>query len=287
MIALCAAAFAASIAVVDLEGPLPHEVTVAASEALREAFLTDGRLSSVSGLDIADGVSAQDEAALREGRDAAAEARRLWLGGDPEAALPRAEAAVSAHVQALSHVGRRAELADAWFLVGVCNAELGATSEAQAAFSRVLTLVPDYAQTRATRVGGVALEALSSARPDGWVLEEAVLARVRARLGVDWVLSGRLNEDGELTLMLTGEGGASLISGSLGAPQTVVARTFAQTLATADEPAEVGPRRLTERWWFWTGTAAVLGGAGALGYALWEPAPVEVQGPDTYSVRVE
>lgn len=52
-------------------------------------------------------------------------------------------------------------------------------------------------------------------------------------------------------------------------------------------PTDRNRTAVTDTWWFWTGAFFVVtGGAGAIGYALWEPEPEVVEDPDTWSVGV-
>ncbi len=55
----------------------------------------------------------------------------------------------------------------------------------------------------------------------------------------------------------------------------------------ADDEGTLDRRKpLGRQWWFWAGTGAVVGGGALLGYALWEPMPVEVPGDPTWSVTI-
>ena len=51
--------------------------------------------------------------------------------------------------------------------------------------------------------------------------------------------------------------------------------------------AHVENDRLTSKWWFWTALVGGAGGVGSLvGYAVYQPPPVQVEGPPVWSVDV-
>lgn len=314
LVALVGVAHAASVAVVDFEAwGVTHDDADLATEGVRSALLAAGKLDSLAGSDISDGVSAAAEGELRSARSHAAEARRLYLSGDYDGAVTAASLAVEEHTAAHSNVGRRAELADAWYILGVANLQRQQRLDASEAFLHVGALYPHYLEERATNVPVAARPLLAAAQREAERKEllPSEVAEVRDLLHVDWVVTGAVTEDGEIVARLWGPestGGvrpyADLKGYFLPVPVPEVNDVYAR-LATeigkravapvsageAEEPREeagtAGRRQpLVRQWWFWAGTGAVVGGGALVGYALWEPAPVEVPGDPTWSVTV-
>ena len=221
--------------------------------------------------------------------------------------------AVEEHTAAHSNVGRRAELADAWYILGVANLQRQQRLDASEAFLHVGALYPHYLEERATNVPVAARPLLAAAQREAERKEllPSEVAEVRDLLHVDWVVTGAVTEDGEIVARLWGPestGGvrpyADLKGYFLPVPVPEVNDVYAR-LATeigkravapvsageAEEPREeagtAGRRQpLVRQWWFWAGTGAGVGGGALVGYALWEPAPVEVPGDPTWSVTV-
>ena len=315
-------ASAATVAVLDFQSWGASEADAqSATEALRGALLTAGRLDSLPGSDIAAGVSASNEPALRAARDHAAEARRLYLSGDFPGAISAATEAVSEHADALSQIGRRPEVADAWYTLGVACARSGLAANASDAFMHVARLYPRYLEERATNVpaGARTMLADAEAAVDQPQLSRVEIGEARAALHVDWIVTGSLDADGALEVQLWGpdpdDAAMELdLRGfhvTLPPPDvdetwsTLASRLATKALALAnpaapvvhappateaadpeDEPAAADDR-LTRHWWFWAGAGAAVGAGALIGYAVWEPPPVDVAGPDTWSVRVD
>ncbi len=313
-------AAAATVAVLDFESWGASQADAeTATEGLRSAILTAGFLDALPGSDIADGVSAETEGDLRAARDHAAEARRLYLSGDYPGAISAATQAVSEHANALSQVGRREEVADAWYTLGAACAKSQLTSNAADAFMHVAKLDPRYLEERATNVPSAVRPLLAAAeaaagRPQ---LTHAEILQVRDALKVDWVVTGSIDDGGALEVQLWGAGGedvklyADFHGYSVGLPAPSIDDAYnslatdivrkaviapASVSARDDEPTDERTTQPTPRpakkaglsheWWFWTGAVAVVGGGVAVGYAVWEPAPVQVPGPDTWSVTI-
>lgn len=312
---LVATASAASVAVVDFEAwGVTHDDADLATEGVRSALLAAGKLDSLAGSDISDGVSAEAEGELRSARSHAAEARRLYLSGDYDGAVASASQAVDEHLAAHSNVGRRAELADAWYILGVANLQRQQRLDASEAFLHVGALYPHYLEERATNVPAAARPLLAAAQRESERKEllPSEVAEVRELLHVDWVVTGAVTEEGEIVARLWGADAPGLVRPYaelkgyfLPVPVPEVSEVYARLAAeigkravaptsasAAEEPMDEGdgePRRqpLLRQWWFWAGTGAVVGGGALVGYALWEPAPVEVPGDPTWSVSVD
>lgn len=309
-------AHAATVAVVDFQAwGVGHDDAEFATEGVRSALLNAGVLDSLPGSDISDGVSASTESELRAARAHAAEARRLYLSGDFEGAVTAASQAVEEHATALSDVGRRPELADAWYTLGVANVKLQRNIEASEAFLHVGALYPGYLEERASNPPAAAKPLLAAAQREAGrsQLRADEIAQVRSLLHVDWIVTGAVTEEGELVVQIWGPASsdgvrvyADLKGYFLPVPvpeQSDVFVTVAADIgrravlpdvvvaASEEERVEAspsGPRRhaVTSQWWFWAGAGAVAGGGALVGYAFWEPAPVQVPGDDTWSVKV-
>jgi len=312
-------AMAASVAVVDFQSfGVSYDDSIYATEGVRTAILMSGDLELLSGSDVAAGVSASVEADLRAAREHAADARRLYLVEDYDGAVQAANVAVQEHRAAFSQIGRRPELADAWYTLGLACIKTGLTTDAAAAFAEVIALYPDYLSSRASNVPGSAramMEEAAQSSPGPSRISAEQVAQVRSALNVDWVVTGSVDAGGELVARLWGPDDADAariyteVSGNfvpVPVPETSeVYDTIAASIARAavvkavvpaaePEPApvavvEAAPRQtgLTQKWWFWTGAAALAGGGALVGYALWEPAPYVIPGPDTWSVRID
>ncbi|MSP54979.1 MAG: hypothetical protein EXR69_05150 [Myxococcales bacterium] len=330
------AANAATVAVLDFHSwGASQAETESTTEGVRAALLTEGRLVALPGSDIAAGVSATTETELRAARGHASEARRLYLAGDLQGAISAATAAVSEHTAALSQVGRRPELADAWFTLGAACSKSGLSSTAADAFEHVAQLYPRYLKERAANVSppARALIAAAEAATGQSQVDRTDVAEVLHALDVDWVVTGSLDEGGGIEVQVWGPGGgqggkggeggdgdqdvkliAALHDYNLGSSdptdtwRAIAAEIGKRTAASGparadpggtpdravvrshDEPTAAARRSVdlpARRWWFWTGAAAVVGGGVLVGYALWEPAPAIVAGPDTWSVRID
>ena len=310
MIALVAAAWAASVAVVDFDGyGVSTEDARIVSEDLRVALLARGVLDPLSGEDMADGASRGQDAALRRARELVAEGRRAMAAEDPDAAVAAVEEALALHATARSAVGHREELADAWVLFGSGLLELGRGGEAYGAFTEAVGVYPGYAAARGSGVSpGVAelLRAADAARAEAAREDRdgAEVARIAEALQVDFVVTGWVSGDGRMRALLWRNGRAvgdaeGILSDVPPPSSDATVREVARVLTSAAappkqsvEPAEAAPRPanevpVTDRWWFWTGIVAVVGGAGAaVGIVLYEPAPEVVEEPDTYTVAV-
>ena len=328
-------ALAASVAVVDFQAlGVAYGDGVYAAEGVRTAILMAGDLELLSGSDVAAGVSASVESDLRSAREHAGEARRLYLLGDYDGSVAVAGEAVREHRAAFSQIGRRPELADAWYILGVASVKSGLMTDAAAAFSEVIALYPDYLTARASNVPGTArvmLEAAAQEAPGVDALTGEQITQVRAALRVDWVVTGSVDPGGEIVARLWGAGSdgpgasgpvrlyaevqgnyvpvpvpevsdvyatiASAIARAAMVPIQSVADPVADAAAGTGQDFALAPvsaddepmreRDLTQKWWFWTSAAGLIGGGALVGYALWEPPAYVIPGPDTWSVRID
>ncbi|MDP2309628.1 MAG: hypothetical protein Q8P18_26645 [Pseudomonadota bacterium] len=208
-----AVASAATVAVLVFDGyGVAFSDAQTAAQGVRDAFLEEGALDPLSGSDIADGVSKGQDDALRAARELVSEGRRLFTAGDASGALAPLLEAIRLHDTAFSDVGRRSELADATFLLGLCLQKAGQSDEARARFAEAAALVPAYAKERGTRMSSDAAALLASA-------EETVakgprrarpwdeVGRIGEALGVDYVVTGWVAADGGVSTRMYADGG--------------------------------------------------------------------------------
>lgn len=318
IVLLLPSAWATTVAVIDLVGvDVPSADLGVATEGVRAALLAEGEVDPISGADIADGVSHGLDDTLRSARDALDEARRLYADGDALTARDRLFDARKRFLKARSDVGRRAELADAWFVDGLCALDLGDAVRAREDFAEALRLVPDYDTTRISKLPSAALPLLSAARdqvrskPPAPASGEQV-ATLAELLGADYVATGRLLADGTVTLQVYDAGGTRIGRVEAHAADVPVDsadpawRVLAEGVATRvklatparaaapvpdieeEEEPTAEARPVVQRWWFWAGVVAVLGGGAAgVAVALQPPAAQEASSAAAYDVTVE
>lgn len=222
LLALATLASAATVAVLDFDGyGVGFADAQTVTQAVRDAFLGEGLLDPLSGSDIAEGAAKGQDAGLRRARERVAEARRRCDGGDPAGAAGPLLEAIALHDVARSDVGRRPELADAWYLHAVCLQQAGREAEARAAFVEVAWLHPRYGRERAASPPAAAQEALRAAedglaRAPRRIRPAAEVGEIGAALGVDFVVTGAVEADGRVKTRLyakgrlLGEAGATL-----------------------------------------------------------------------------
>ncbi len=207
-LALCwlgGVASAATVAVLDFDGyGLSFSDAQTVAQGVRDAFLEEGALDPLSGSDIADGVSKGQDDALRRARELVSEGRRLYSAGDASGALSPLHEAIRLHDGAFSDVGRRPELADATFLLGLCFESLGQGAEAKLRFAEAASLVPSYAKERGTRMSSSAAALLAAAEDTNAkgprrTRPEDEVGRIAASLAVDYVVTGWVSADGAVS----------------------------------------------------------------------------------------
>lgn len=206
MIWLFGVASAATVAVIDFDGyGVSFEDAQTATQGVRDAFLEGGALDPLSGSDIADGVAKGADADLRHARELVAEARGRYRSGDASGALTLLTEALEMHRRALSDVGRRPELADAHYLLGLCLIKVGRASDARAHMVEATWLFPRYAKDRASDVPAAAAEMLAAAeaaRTPRRARTTDQVATIAAGLAVDFVVTGSIEADGRVRTRL-------------------------------------------------------------------------------------
>lgn len=308
MLLLAGLASAAVVAVVDFEAAgTPYANARLASEGVRDAFLKTGLLDPVPNRDLGARIAAADPDLVQEAGERFAEATRLRADGDLVGCAETAGLAADQHARVRADVARRDELADAWYLQGLCLTEQGASTEAWFAFAEVARLEPGYLSERAWDVTPAVIEGLASAQasadgqpPRPRTAED--VAAVGGLVGEDLVVTGLLDRKGRLEVQLW-EAGELRAEGQValrfpvnrGDPAfEVLVRELVEaagigreelpdapvpvpvarpTTVSVEEPGGRGEqgdpdaRPIARRWWIWAGAAAVVGG-GATAAAL-------------------
>jgi hypothetical protein len=212
MLLFVSLASAATVAVLDFDGQgVSFTDAETVTQGVRDAFLGEGALDPLSGSDIADGVSKGQDDALRRARDLVAEGRRRYSSGDAAGALAPLTEAIGLHQAAFSDVGRRPELADADFLLGLCLLKAGRSTDAHDRFAEAVALVPHYAQERGTKMSDTAAGLLAEAE-QAWAAgprhtrSAAEAGRIGDALNVDYVVTGSVDGQGAVSARMYGDG---------------------------------------------------------------------------------
>ena len=320
-------AHAASVAVLDFDAQgQSFPAAQRATEAVRGAMLDARLLEPLSARDITAGASAGKDAELRLGTQKVAEARRLAAAGDARGCADRAGEAGDLLLEAAGDVGRRTEVADAYYLQGTCLVAAGAVPDAYFAFAEVTRQYPGYLTERADALDSVIIEnlALAQAAADGAGPRRRPperLAALQRTLGVDYLVTGNLDRKGRLSLTLSQDG--RVLGEAQGVIRLPASATDPALLATTHrlvDVAGVGPAAIAasvptldpeeilaleeetpepaeevaddagpvgSRWWVWT-TAALVAGGGATAVILLtgEPPPPPSESPPTWSIHV-
>ena len=260
MLALIAAAAAATVAVLDFDGyGVPHPDAQTLTEQVRDAFLAEGLLDPLSGSDIADLAARGQESTLRKAREALAQGRARLAASDPPGAVAALRQAVELHRAARSDVGRRSEIADAWWLLGLALLRAGLDADADAAFAGAAQQYPGYVERRASEkpADAVARFARAEAALDAGAPrapEADDIGRLGAAMSTDYVVTGFVRADGKVKAriwqdgVVVGEGAVTLAT----MPPDVVDPAYADLAralagaAAGDAPAAEPPSDLVE-----------------------------------------
>ena len=198
-------ALAASVAILPLDGRgVDANAARDATDALRDAVVADGRADAPTLTALADALTAGHENDLRKARDRYAAGRKAWEGGDTEIAIASLTEALRLHGLARSEWARRAEEADAHWILAQCFLREGRVLEARTELESVGALWPGYTRSRGT-AGPVPTKMLGEvelglaratwAPPDAGEVDELFRA-----LGVDWVVVGVIDSTGLVRL---------------------------------------------------------------------------------------
>lgn len=217
-------ALAASVAVLPLDGRGVDALAARdATDALRDAIVADGRVDAPTLTALADALTAGHENDLRKARERYAAGRKAWEAGDTALAIPALTEALRLHALAGSEWARRAEEADAHWILAQCFLREGRVLEGRAALERVGALWPGYARTRGT-AGPVPTKMLAEvevglarqawAPPEGTAVDELFRA-----LRADWLVVGVVDATGLVRLRGFGGSGEEFeISDRVGVP---------------------------------------------------------------------
>lgn len=323
MLLLSSLAGATTVAVVDFVGVDVASTDLAtAADGVRTALLDGGHVDPLAGPDIRACVARDRDEDLRQARAELDTARRAQADGDLRGCRSALLDARADFQSARAAVAAPDELADAWFLDGLCALGLGSGRDAEAGFAAALALVPDYDSVRTLRLPTSALSLLSSARDDVRERPPSLPGpadELAAVLDVDFVVAGRLHADGTVELVVYDHGGTQIgqvqahaaglpadladpawtvladgvvrrIGLAAREPEPTTTRTRpATTPAVAVDDDEDEPRAVpvVRQWWFWAGIALVLGGGAAAAAVASQPAPTtETEGAPSYDVTV-
>jgi hypothetical protein len=203
---------AATVAVLDFDAyGVAHEDAAFVAEQVRDALLAGGALDPVSATDLASAVTRDHEDALRRAREAFTDGRVRWSAGDASGAASAFQGAVGLHFEARSDLARRAELADAGWMLAVALDAAGDVDGARGALATLSSVYPGYAAARApvrpTSVVTLFAEAEMvrlRAQPRRWA--ETAVAELEASLAVDLIVTGALRSDGRVSVRVYDEG---------------------------------------------------------------------------------
>lgn len=203
---------AATVAVLGFDGyGASFDDTETVTQGLRDALTQDGHLLPLSGTDISDGLTGTNTGDLQSARVRVSEARKLYQARRAEDALPALDEAIDLHYQALSDVGRRPELADAWYLKALCLIALGRDDEAYDAFVETTYLYPKYIKDRATSMPQAAISPAARAQ----AAVETGRRRIRSAdsirdiggaLNADYVIVGYIDDQRDLMARIYQDG---------------------------------------------------------------------------------
>lgn len=210
---LAAVAHAASVAVLELDGyGVTAGDTSTVTDGLRDALTAETGLDVLTASSVAEGLTAPHQRDLDMARQRVAQARVLYKERRAEEALPLIEQAVDLHYRAQSDAVRRGEMADAWYLQGLCLIALMRDDEAQDAFFEALYLYPNYVADRAVGVPTAAIGPAAGAQAALEVGKKRIrsadsVADIAATLQVDYVVIGYVDAKGQVLARMY-EGGS-------------------------------------------------------------------------------
>ena len=198
-------ALAASVAILPLDGRgVDANAVRDATDALRDAVVADGRADAPTLTALADALTAGHESELRKARDRYAAGRKAWETGDTQVAIASLTESLRLHGLARSEWARRAEEADAHWILAQCFLREGRVLEARTELERVGALWPGYTRSRGT-AGPVPTKMLAEVElglaREAWTPpDEAEVDALFRALQVDWVVVGVVDATGLVRL---------------------------------------------------------------------------------------
>jgi hypothetical protein len=248
MLLLTSLAFAGPVALLALDGRGVDAGTAeAASDALRDALVADGRMEVEVAATIADSLGAGHEADLRKARERYAAGRKAWDQSDTGTAVASLTEAIRLHGLAGSAWTRRAELADAHWLLALCLLRDGRVLDGRAHLETVARLWPGYAQSRGTG-SAVALKMFGEvegglARTEWTLPPDEEIAGLFEVLDAEWLVLGMVDDAGRVQLMvLLQEGGNEEIEGVVSVPVDALDEGWTELAAAVARATGNAPR---------------------------------------------
>ena len=201
-------ALGAELAVLDLDGyGLPYDDVLLVTQGLRDAVLEEGSFYPLDEFEIADRLSEGHQSELEEAREEVAEGRRALELGSAGYALMQLSDALRLHETVGSPIGRRPELADAYYFTGVALLRSGRSREAAEHFLETERLFSSYLDTRAPAPSASirsayerAVAALADA--DRSFPPTAELQAIADRLRVDALIVGWIDDEAAIQARL-------------------------------------------------------------------------------------
>lgn len=248
MLLVLSLAAAAPLALLPLDGRGADAATAEdATEALRDALVADGRLDVMLGSPIAEALALGHESDLKKARERFAAGRKAYDGSDASAAIAALTEAIRLHDLAGSAWVRRAELADARWLMALCLLREGRVLDGRAQLVEVAKLWPGYGTSRgtgssvATRMLGEVEEGLAK---ESWTLpDDSALDGLFRALDPGWLALGALDGAGGVVVYVVySDGGVDSVDGVVSLPidnleqgWTVLAAEIAELVGAGTE----------------------------------------------------
>ena len=212
------------LALLTLEGRGVDAATAQdATDALRDALVADGRIDVMLATPIAEAFATGHETDLKTAREGFASGRRAYDSSDSAGAISALTEAIRLHKLSGSAWVRRAELADARWLMALCLLREGRVLDGRDQLVDVATLWPGYGASRgagsavATRMLAEVEEGLAKA---SWQPpSEAVLDTLFRVLDPGWLAVGALDAAGAVSVHVVGyDGSERLVEGEVSLP---------------------------------------------------------------------
>lgn len=247
-------AAAAPIALLALDGRgVDAEVAQDVTSALQDAMVADGRLDVMLAAPIADALGVDHEADLKKARERVAAGRKSYESSATPAAITALTEAIELHRVAGSAWVRRAELADAHWLLALCLLRDGKVLEGRAELEQVARLWPGYGRTRGSG-SGVAARVLDEveaglARESWTIPSDEILDGLFRDLEPEWLAVGVVDAAGSVSVhLLERTGNGARVDGVVALPvdslefaYASIASAIAEVTGGVDEPPEDEP----------------------------------------------
>lgn len=224
MLAFLSFAVASPLALLALDGRGVDATTAEdATGALRDALVADGRLDVMLAAPIAEALGQDHESDLKKARERYAAGRKAFDSADSSAAIAALTEAIRLHDLAGSSWVRRAELADARWLMALCLLREGRVLDGRAQLVEVAELWPGYGRTRGAG-SSVALRMLDEVEAglakESWKLpDDSVLDALFRELDPGWLAFGAIDGAGGVVVYVVArDGGVDSVDGVVSLP---------------------------------------------------------------------